>query len=413
MPLSAIKVKQAKPKEKGYKLFDANGLYLWVTPTGSKLWRLKYYFAGKEKTLAIGSAGDISLAKAREKRDAARQLLTEGLDPSAEKVKAKQAKRAAVDHLFQTVARAWFEARKARWTPKYAVNVISSLERELFPTLGRRAVEDIHATDVIEAIDKIQRRGASELAGRTLQRVKAIFRYATQQRIIQFNPISDLVAREIIMDRPPVRHQPALPKQELRTFFAKLDKANLNITTREGILLAMLTLTRTGELIGARWEEIDLDNALWEIPATRMKNKLPHVVPLSKQAVESFERLQPVSGHFEHVFIGNVDPKKTISNNTLLFGLYRMGYRGKATIHGMRALGSSILNEATDAHIRPLFNPDAIERQLAHVPKNAVRAAYNRADYLQERTRLLQWLADHYESHKLGANVVELTKKSA
>lgn len=393
MPLSDTAARQAKFTGKQQKLSDEKGLFLLITSSG-KYWRLKFRFAGKEKVLALGVYPEVSLKEARAKREEARRQLADGIDPSLARKQSKVANRLASENSFEVIAREWHQSQLARWSPGHAKRVIESLEVDAFPDLGLVPVAELTAPIMLDALRKIEARGATETAGRVLQRISSVMRYAIQTGRVSYNPAQDLKGA---LRATKQEHRPALPRADLPEFYRRLAAEPLNPATRLAIHLLMLTMTRPGEVRFARWDEFDLARAEWRIPAERMKMRVPHIVPLSRQALAVLEELRQISGHCELLFPSERKLTNPISENTLSYAMGRMGYKGIATPHGFRALASTILNEEG-------FDPDVIERQLAHAERNKVRAAYHRAEYLDERRKLLQWLADFYESQQ-GSNV--------
>lgn len=384
MPLTDAAVRNAKPREKPYKIFDAGGLFLWIQPSGGKWWRYKYRFAGKEKLLALGSYPDVSLADARERHTEARKVLANGNDPAEVK---KDAKRQALLNsvtTFEALAREWCESRKHKWVTSYGEAMLTRLESHVFPKIGSRPIADITAPELLAVLRIVESTGALDLAQRLLQASGQIFRYAIATGRAERNPAVDL--RGAL--KPPVRkHQAYLKADELPEYLQKLDAYDGSLQTKLALKFLLLTFVRTGELRGAEWKEFNLDEAVWRIPAERMKMRSPHIVPLSRQAVDVLRKLHPLTGQWRFVFPNQHKPSGCMSENTMLFGLYRMGYHSKATGHGFRSTASTILNEHG-------FAPDVIERQLAHVERNQVRAAYNHAQYLPERREMMQWWAD-------------------
>lgn len=386
------------------KYFDGAGLYLELTAAGGRYWRLKYRMAGKEKRLALGVYPAVSLKEARDLANQARQTLQAGSDP-AELRKAAKAKAAhEAVNTFRVVANEWMEHQSARWEPKTLEHIRSSLQANVLSTLGNRALSSITALDVMNAVKAVEARGAGEQAGRVLQRVKAIFRWAVIHGRLESNPMLDLVPSEILKPRE-VKHRAALDARELPAFLAKLDAYDGDPHTVYALRLLMLTATRPGEVRGARWDEVDMEAAMWVIPAERMKMRQEHRIPLSSQALKLLQSMQALSGTRELVFPSPFYPSKPLSENTFNSAMARMGYKNLATAHGFRALFSTVANEAG-------WRPDAIERQLAHVERNQVRAAYHRSTYMDERTKLLQWWADYLEVGKSG-KVVHLHKRTA
>ncbi|VFB09248.1 phage integrase [Aeromonas salmonicida] len=393
MPLSDTAARQAKFNGKQQKLSDEKGLFLLVTSSG-KYWRLKFRFGGKEKVLALGVYPEVSLKEARVKREDARRQLAEGIDPSLARKQSKVASRLASEHNFEAIAREWHQSQLAIWSPGHAKRVIESLEVDAFPDLGLVPVSELTAPIMLDALRKVEARGATETAGRVLQRISSIMRYAIQTGRASYNPAQDLKGA---LRATKQEHRPALPRAELPEFYRRLAAEPLNPATRLAFHLLMLTMTRPGEVRFARWDEFDIERAEWRIPAERMKMRAPHIVPLSRQALAVLEELRQVSGHCELLFPSERKLTDPMSENTLSYAMGRMGYKGIATPHGFRALASTTLNEEG-------FDPDVIERQLAHAERNKVRAAYHRAEYLDDRRKLLQWLADFYESQQ-GCNI--------
>ena len=402
--LTDPKIRQAKPADKPYKLFDGGGLFLLVQPGGSKLWRLKYRFGGKEKLLAIGSYDKgVSLKKAREERDKARDQLVEGIDPGAAKKKEKHAEREQAENTFRAIALNWAETCGARWTESHRARVVASLEADAFSALGDLPIKGITPPMVLEVIRAVESRGALDVASRVLQRTSAVFRYAIQTGRASYNPAADMKG---VLKTRKVEHRSAISQGELPDFLKKLDSYSGYPITKLALRLIVLTFVRTGELRGARWEEFDVDQGEWRIPAERMKMRSPHIVPLSPQALAVVEELRPLTGHFDLLFPSQRDQEKPISENTLLYALYRLGYHKRATVHGFRALASTILNETG-------FRSDVIERQLAHVERNKVRAAYHRSEYLEERQKMMNWWGACIESMANEQKVVLLRRQPA
>lgn len=400
MPLTATKVKQTRPKKKPFKLSDGGGLYLLVQPNGSKYWRLAYRYATKQKTLALGIYPQISLSDARMKRDEAKQYLSKGIDPSnlmSKKVR-KLNEIENQENSFEAIAKEWHELQKGAWSENHSDRVLASLQKEAFKDIGTIPIQDVTAAHVLAVIRKIEKRGALEIASRVLQRCSAIFRYAIQTGRVEHNPVIDLQGA---LKTKKVEHRSALTQAELPTFLEKLDSYEGNTVTQLALKLVVLTFVRSGELRGATWNEFDLENAEWRIPAKRMKMRKEHIVPLSEQVITILNKLKPITGKHDLVFPSERTWKKSMSENTMLYAMYRMGYHGRATVHGFRATASTILNESG-------FKPDVIERQLAHIERNKVRAAYHRSEYLEERKQMMQWWANFIESLQDNNNVVPI-----
>lgn len=399
MPLSELKIKAAKPREKAWKLTDGHGLYLEVMPSGSKYWRLKYRYLGKEKRLAVGVYPNTSLALAREKAGAARRLLAEGKDPSAEKQKARRAAILEAENTFEKLAREWFEQNQARWTPKHAKDILLRLEKDVFKDIGNMPVRDLTPARLLQTIRKIEARGAHELARRARGMCEQILAYG-----IVTDRADQNVATALRGTLAPFKrgHMAAIEIDEIPAFLQKLEKNDVRLypQTRRATRLLMLTFVRTSELRFARWEEIDFDRTVWEIPAERMKMRRPHIVPLSEQALQLFREQQEDTKNVntEWVFPNQVRPKKAMSEGTILGAIKRLGYKGRMTGHGFRALAMSTIKE------RLGYRHEVVDRQLAHAQRNKVDAAYDRAMFLNERTVMMQEWADYLDKAVIEKN---------
>lgn len=386
------------------KHFDGGGLYLEVTSAGGRYWRLKYRHGGKEKRLALGVYPTVSLKEARDLADLARKTLDAGDDPGQLRKAAKaKAVHEAVNTL-QGVTDEWLKHQATRWAPVTATRIRASLEADVFPALGGRPLAGIRPGEVMAVVKRIEARGAGDQAGRVLQRIKAVYRWAVTHERIESNPMLDLVPSEILKPRQ-VNHRAALSDRDLPEFLGKLDAYEGDPHTVNALRLLMLTATRPGEVRGARWAEFELDEAIWIIPAERMKMRTEHRVPLSRQALQVLRTMHGLSGGRDLVFPSPFYPSKPLSENTFNSALARMGFKNAATAHGFRALFSTVANETG-------WNPDVIERQLAHKERNGVRAAYHRSTYLQERQRLMQWWADYLDGRKSG-KVVKMPQRAA
>ncbi|WP_158791712.1 integrase arm-type DNA-binding domain-containing protein [Granulicella sp. L60] len=399
MKLTDLQVRSAKPTDKKYKLADGGGLYLLVSPNGSKLWHWKYRVEGKEKLMAFGPYPEVTIAKARDLHTRARKALDAGTDPMRErkneKIAAVIAANTAKDNSFESVARAWH----THWSKgKDAANVgrcLRAMETNLFPTLGSLPVTEIKTSLFVVALKQIENRGAPEVARRTLGTINKIYRYASAHDLAERNPVADLKPGTILVGAP-VEHFARVDVDELPGLLRKIEVYRGASLTRLAIKLMALTFVRTQELIKARWSEFDFQKNLWTIPAHRMKqvkNVTPHIVPLSKQALDVLAQLREAADNADLLFPCERGGTKTMSNNTILYALERMGYKGEMTGHGFRGLASTILNESRD----PRFDPKHIEVQLAHVERNKVTAAYNAAVYLEDRTEMMQWWADYLD----------------
>jgi integrase len=388
MPLTDLAARRAAAKDKDYKLAAEKGLYLLVKANGAKYWRMKYRFAGKEKTLSFGVYPEVTMAEATEKRDAARKFIRDGIDPSMEKKKAKLQRHTDSNNSFEALAREWIALKAKTWAPRHTERVTRSLELDIFPFIGNIPISQIDSPLLRTVLRPIENRGALEIAARVRQRCSTVFRYAMVLGACTTDPADPL---KVVM-QPPVRtHFPALTAEEMPAFLQKIKHYNCTLQTRIAIRLLMLTFVRTSDLIEARWDEIDYDAQLWSIPATRMKEKRAHFIPLPTQAIESLHQLQSVTGRCGIIFPKRGSSREPMSNSTILRVIERIGYKGLMTGHGFRTVASSTLNESG------LFDFDAIERQLSHKDKDEVRAAYNRAKYIDERRRMMQWWADTVE----------------
>jgi len=371
------------------KLHDGGGLYLWAYPDGKLYWRLRYWQNGTEKSLSLGVFPHVKLKDARAKRDAMRKQLQNGLDPSAVRKAEKRSKRLAAENSFEAVALEWLEKQANACSAKHVATLKHRLEVDVFPALGDRPLAEIDAPELLAAMRVIESRGSYDLAHRVLQVCGQIFRYGIATGRCSRNLSLDLrgaLTPHVKGQQNAVRPEELPP---LLKAIAGYDELG-DVQTRIALQMLALTFVRTGELIGATWNEFDLDNAIWCIPAERMKMKTEHLVPLSPQTLALLARQKPISGTSRFVFPGR-NLAVPMSNNTMLFALYRLGYKGRMSGHGFRSVASSILNESG------LWSADAIERQLAHCERNAVRGAYNRAEYLPERKKMMQWWADYID----------------
>ena len=392
MPLNDRQIKNAKPAETGKKtkLFDGGGLYLEVTPAGGKIFRLKYRIGGKEKTLTIGKYPAVSLSEARQATENARRLLASGQDPSEAKQQEKRERQAAALNTFESIARRWHTDNLHRWKENHAARIISDFEKDVFPAIGEIQITEISVSDVKAVISAIIARGATVTAEKVRQWIGAVYQYAAMLEITDRNPAAVLRGH---FEQAKTDHRPALPREELTEFYRRLILAEIEPQNRIALILNMLTFLRSTELRGGQWNEIDFDAAMWTVPAQRMKHektapKPPHAVPLADWTLELLAELKEITGNTPFLFPSRTKTDGFISDATISRIIERMGYKGRVTPHGFRALASSILNEQG-------YNPDAIERQLAHVEEDRIRAAYNRADYMDERREMMQWYSDY------------------
>lgn len=400
MPLTELKCKSLKSKEKPYRITDGGGMYLEVMPNGSKYWRLKYRHLGKEKRLALGVYDQVSLAEAREGREKAKNLIKQGIDPSQAKKDQKRDKVLRAENNFEAIAREWHEGRKNRWNSNYANNILSKLEKDVFPYLGSRPIADITPMELLDVIKRIEKRGANEVARRALRISSQIFKYAIITSRAERNPAPDLL--DALIDYKKT-HYAAITTKELPELLRAIEAndARLYQQTRNALKLIMLTFVRPGELIKAKWSEFDLENALWSKDAENMKMGESHIIPLSKQALKILKEQKEMHGCREWVFPSQVKPIKHMSNNTLLFALYRLGYKGRMTAHGFRALARTAIREELN------YDPDVIEKQLSHKTKGALGEAYDRTRFIDQRKIMLQEWADYIDDVALKCAVIK------
>jgi integrase len=402
MPLTDPACRNARcPEGKARERYaDSGGLYLEVQPGGAKHWRWKYRFAGKEKRLALGTYPAVSLKEARSARDKARDTLKTGSDPVQAKKDAKLAQRVALATNFEAVARSWHEHWKGPKSPRHADYVIRRLEADVFPAIGSKPIGDITAPQLLAMAKKIESRGALDIARRAWQTCGQVFEFALAHGMLERNPAKDVRPGSALKARKK-EHYARIDAKELPELLRKIEVYQGGPYTRMAMKLMALTFVRTGELIGARWDEIDLEAAEWRIPAERMKMRTPHIVPLSTQAVDVLRSLHELKGLAGLLFPGERDHEKPMSNNTILKALERMGYAGRMTGHGFRGLASTVLHEMGFDHAH-------IELQLAHQERDAVSAAYNFATYLPRRRKMMQRWADHLDALKQGAKVLPI-----
>ena len=398
MPLNDLKIRTSKPKEKFYKLTDGDGLYLHVTEKGSKLWRFRYRFGGKEKLLALGTYPEITLADARQRRDEARRQVAHGIDPCAVRKAQKQAETSETE-TFEVITREWHTKFTPTWTPGYAEKLLSALERDVFPWLGTRPIKKLKAPELLAVLRRIESRGTLETAHRMRGLLGQIFRYAVATGRAERDPAADLRGA---LPQPNERHHAAItdPK-EVASLLRAIDGYQGHFVVKCALRLAPMLFVRPGELRHAEWAEIDLDEAAWNIPAHKMKMKEPHLVPLPHQAVEILRELQPLTGAGRYVFPSARSFSRPMSNNAILAALRRMGYdKDTMTGHGFRAMARTILDEVLQVR------PDYIEHQLAHAVRDPNGRAYNRTAHLAKRRKMMQTWADYLDGLKAGAVVV-------
>ena len=404
MPLTELACKRAQcPADKAQlRLADEKGMYLEVMASGSKYWRLKYRYQGKEKRLALGVYPETPLAAARKARDEARDQLAEGQDPGQLKKDAKTAREQVADTKFEAVSRAWWVQWRHTRTERHAGYVIRRLETDVFPAIGRRPVAEVTALHLVDMAKTIEKRGVNDLARRMLQTCGQIFRYAAVNGLIVHNPSINVKPADALKPHRQTNHA-RLEERELPELLQKIEGYVGHPCTRLAMKLMALTFVRTAELINAPWEEFDLEAAEWRIPAERMKMRTPHIVPLSTQALDVLAALHTITGHRKILFQGERDHDKPMSNNTILGALKRMGYAGRMTGHGFRGVASTALHEMGWAH-------HLIELQLAHQERDSVAAAYNHATYLVERRKMMQAWGDHLDALRTKGRVIQLKR---
>jgi integrase len=394
MPLNEMKIRNAKSREKFYKLTDSDGLYLHVTEKDSKLWRFRYRFEGKYKLLAFGSYPEISLLDARQRRDEARKQLANGIDPGAVRKAQKQAKTESTE-TFEVIAREWHGRFTQTWTAGHADTIMSRLERDIFPWIGKRPIVEIKATEVLSVMRKVESRGALESAHRIRTICGQVFRYAVATGRAERDPASDLRGA---LPQPQEKHMAAITEPaKVAELLRAIDGYQGGFVVRSALQFAPLVFVRPGELRHAEWSEIDFENTEWNLPAGKMKMKEPHLVPLSQQAIEILTEVKKITGESRYVFPSGRSFDRPLSNNAILAALRRMGYsKDEMSGHGFRAMARTILDEVLKVR------PDYIEHQLAHAVRDPNGRAYNRTAHLDERRKMMQKWADYLDGLKVG-----------
>ena len=394
-PLTNTEVKNAKAKEKEFNLADGEGLSLRVKPNGSKIWIFNYThpISNKRANIGFGIYPEVTLANARDKRLNARSLLANDIDPKTHKAKVIKQKQEVLSNTLINVATNWFEVKRTSVSADYALDVWRSLELHIFPVIGKYPLTEITAPLVISTMKPIAAKGSLETVKRLSQRLNEIMTYAVNTGLIHANPLSGIKAA---FEKPKKQNMPTLATDQLPELMKTLSRASIKIVTRTLIEWQLHTMTRPGEAAGSKWCEIDFENKLWNIPAERMKKKRPHTIPLSDQALGLLASIKSISGHREHIFPADRSPRDHANKETANAALKRMGFKGILVAHGMRALASTTLNEQG-------FDPDVIESALAHVDKNEVRRAYNRAEYLERRKEMMAWWSKHIEKAAMGS----------
>jgi integrase len=404
MALTDTKVRSAKPEAKEYSLVDGDGMFLLIHPNGSKYWRFRFRFGGKQHLMAFGVYPETSLADARQKREEARRLVAAGVDPREHKraVKEEQAKEVIT---FESVARDW-HASNQKWSESHSGRVLKSLEDNLFDAIGKRNIAELKTRDLLIPIKAVEMSGRLEVAARLQQRTTAIMRFAVQSGLIDYNPAQEIAGAVATAKR---QHRAALELNRIPELLHRIDTYTGRPLTRLAVELTLLVFIRSSELRFARWSEVDFETAMWTIPGEReplegvkhshrgSKMRTPHLVPLSRQALTILEKIKSMSGNRELIFVGDHDPRKPMSENTVNKALRVMGYDTKVEVcgHGFRTMACSSLIESG------LWSKDAVERQMSHQERNSVRAAYiHKAEHLGERRLMVQWWADFLDANR-------------
>lgn len=392
--LSEAKIKAAKPRDKDYVLSDGGGLQLRVRIIGSKLWNFNYHhpITKKRINMGLGIYPELSLAQARKMTVEARELLALGVDPKEHREASGRAKKAATEHTFQNVATAWYELKKDSVTQAYAEDIWRSLTLHVFPDLGTTQISAINAPQVINLLRPLETKGSLETVKRLTQRLNEIMTYGVNSGLIHANPLSGIRS---VFKKPKKKNMAALPPDELNELMVAIANASIKRTTRCLIEWQLHTMTRPAEAATTRWADIDFEKKIWTIPAERMKKRRTHMIPLTEQALALLEAIKPYSGHREYVFPADRNPRTHCNSQTANMALKRMGFEGRLVSHGMRSIASTILNEKG-------FEPELIEVALAHVDKDEVRSAYNRADYIERRRPMMAWWSEHIQQAATG-----------
>ncbi|HBR2951593.1 TPA: tyrosine-type recombinase/integrase [Klebsiella pneumoniae] len=393
--LTDTEIRKAKPTEKEFTLWDGDGLFLRIKPSGKKIWHLGYTvpLTKKRAKMSLGFYPYLTLAQARALREEYLSLLAQGIDPQSHNEQKAKALEDATEHTFQTVAKKWLDEKikTSGISQDHAKDIWRSLERNIFPTLGDVPIKEIRPKMLKQHLDPIEQRGVLETLRRIISRLNEIFRYAATEELIEFNPADNLTQR---FRKPKKQNMPALPPSELPKFIVALANASIRLETRLLIEWQLLTWVRPGEAVRARWTDIDEENRFWNIPAEFMKMKRPHKVPLSKEAMRVLESMKPISGHREWVFPSIKAPLSHMHEQTANAAIIRMGFGGELVAHGMRSIARTAAEESSK------FRTEVLEAALAHSKKDEIIAAYNRAEYLAERAELMQWWGDYVQIQK-------------
>ncbi|HBJ6456350.1 TPA: tyrosine-type recombinase/integrase [Salmonella enterica subsp. enterica serovar Nyanza] len=390
MPLNDMQIRRAKPEAKAYTLGDGQGLSLLIEPNGSKSWRFRYRFAGKPKMISLGVYPTITLADARSRRDDARKLVAEGKNPSEVRKEQQLALQTESESAFEKIATEWHQMKSTKWSEGYASDIMEAFQNDIFPYVGERPVGEIKPLELLNVLRKIEKRGALEKMRKVRQRCSEVFRYAIATGRAEFNPAADLSSA---LEVHQSNHFPFLKADEIPDFLRALNGYTGSRIVQIATKLLMITGVRTIELRASLWSEFDLDNAIWEIPAERMKMRRAHLVPLSTQALDLLNELKIMTGNYRYVFPGRNDTNKPMSEASINQLIKRIGYGGKLTGHGFRHMMSTLLHEQG-------FDSFWIEIQLAHVDKNNIRGTYNHALYLEKRRDMLRWYSSFIMEHE-------------
>ncbi len=407
MPLTDTAVRNAKPGKKPSKLSDERGLFLMVTPAGGKWWRFRYSFDGKEKLLSLGTYPDVSLSGARQRRDDTRKLLAEGIDPGEQRKAAKAARAGLAANTFEVIGREWYAKTAPMLAENTKAKLLRFLEVDVFPWIGARPIASLAAADLIKVIERIEQRGAMDIARRVHNYMGRIFRYAVGRGLTTRDPSRDIELKDILPPEDVQHHASVTDPKAVGGLLRAIDGFTGAFGTRCALRLAALAFVRPGELRHAEWTEFDFEKAEWRIPAGKMKMKEQHIVPLSVQAVAILREIQPLTGAGRYVFPSERGGARPMSENTINAALRRLGYaKHEMTGHGFRSMASTLLHELGLPH-------SVIERQLAHGERNKVSAAYNFAEHLPERRKMMQQWADYLDKLKTGADVIPIHGKAA
>ncbi len=402
-PLTNTEIAKAKPKNKEYNLADGKGLSLRVKPNGSKLWLFNYAkpFSKKRANLSLGLYPTLSLKSARAKRQEYLELLQQEIDPKTHRTTEAQKAKAQISNTLELVASQWMEVKRSQVTADYAKDIWRSFELHLFPQLGKIPISRIKAPDAIQILKPIASKGSLETVKRLCQRINEVMTHAVNTGVIESNPLAGI---NKAFQAPQKQNMPTLKPEELPRLMVSLSQASIRRITRLLVEWQLHTMVRPSEAAGARWDEIDLDKELWQIPAERMKKRRSHTIPLSPQALTLLDQLKPFRGNSEYLFPADRNWKNHTHPQTVNMALKRMGFGGELVSHGLRALASTTLNEQG-------FDPDIIESALAHYDSNEVRAAYNRAEYLERRRTMMAWWSNHIEEAATGSVSLASSRK--